>query len=283
MGDILLLGLNTIWQIATLGFVALGLAIVFGLLRIMNMAHGEFVMIGAYAPVITTQLGLAPWMQIPVCIISVGVIALLCERLLIRHFYDRVFDSLLATWGLSLLLRELVELTFGRSFQSVVSPLSGTVSFLGISYPSYRLAVLAGLLIFFTVLTIWYLQSLSATRIRAMVANQVLAQAAGINTARLSAIVFVIGCIISGLSGLILAPLIRVEPFMGLDYLLRCFFILVLGGLGSLKGLEIGSVVIGGLQTIVGTISDQTGGYLAILLVSIFFLWLRPRGIYSKN
>ena len=81
MEDALLLGLNTVWQIATLGFVALGLAIVFGLLRIMNMAHGEFVMIGAYAPVITTQLGLSPWMQIPVCILSIGVIAFLCERL----------------------------------------------------------------------------------------------------------------------------------------------------------------------------------------------------------
>jgi branched-chain amino acid transport system permease protein/urea transport system permease protein len=283
MEDVLLLGLNTVWQIATLGFVALGLAIVFGLLRIMNMAHGEFVMIGAYAPVITTQLGLSPWMQIPVCILSIGVIAFLCERLLIRHFYDRIFDSLLATWGLSLLLRELVELTFGRSFQSVISPFPGTASFLGTSYPSYRLAVLAGLLIFFTVLTIWYRQSLTATRIKAMVANPVLAQAAGINTARLSASVFVVGCIISGLSGLMLAPLIRVEPFIGLDYLLRCFFILVLGGLGSLEGLGIGAVVIGGLQTIVGTISDQTGGYLTILLVSIFFLWLRPRGIYSKN
>ncbi len=283
MEDALLLGLNTVWQIATLGFVALGLAIVFGLLRIMNMAHGEFVMIGAYAPVITTQLGLSPWMQIPVCILSMGVIAFLCERFLIRHFYNRIFDSLLATWGLSLLLRELVELTFGRSFQSVISPLPGTVSFLGTSYPSYRLVVLAGLLIFFTVLTIWYRQSLTATRIKAMVTNPVLAQAAGINTARLSASVFVVGCIVSGLSGLMLAPLIRVEPFIGLDYLLRCFFILVLGGLGSLEGLGIGSVVIGGVQTIVGTISDQTGGYLTILLVSIFFLWLRPRGIYSKN
>ena len=283
MEDVLLLGFNTVWQIATLGFVALGLAIVFGLLRIMNMAHGEFVMIGAYAPVITTQLGLSPWMQIPVCILSMGVIAFLCERLLIRHFYNRIFDSLLATWGLSLLLRELVELTFGRSFQSVTSPLPGTVSFLGISYPSYRLAVLAGLLIFFAVLTIWYRQSHTATRIKAMVTNPVLAQAAGINTARLSASVFVVGCIISGLSGLMLAPLIRVEPFIGLDYLLRCFFILVLGGLGSLEGLGIGAGIIGGVQTIVGTISDQTGGYLAILLIAIFFLWLRPRGIYSKN
>jgi branched-chain amino acid transport system permease protein/urea transport system permease protein len=80
-----------------------------------------------------------------------------------------------------------------------------------------------------------------------------------------------------------LAQLIRLEPFISLDYLLRCFFVLVLGGLGSLEGLGIGSVGIGGVQTIVGTISSQTGGYLTILLVSIFFLWLRPRGIYSKN
>ena len=93
--------LNLAWQLSTLALVALGLAIVFGQLSIMNMAHGEFVMLGAYAPFITSSLGLSPWLQVPVCLITVGSIALLIERSIIRHLYGRMFDSLLATWHIA--------------------------------------------------------------------------------------------------------------------------------------------------------------------------------------
>ena len=107
--------LNILWQVSVLAIVTIGLAVVFGQLRIMNMAHGELVMIGAYAPVITASLGLPGPMQIVVCLIVVGIAAFLMEKLVVRYFYGRPFDSLLATWGLSILLRELVELIFGEN------------------------------------------------------------------------------------------------------------------------------------------------------------------------
>ena len=138
--------LNLMWQLSLLAVVTLGLAIIFGQLRIMNMAHGEFVMIGAYAPIITSTLGLPNWMQLPVCIASVALVALILERAIIRHLYGRLFDSLLATWGISILLREMVELAFGRGFQSVPLPISGTVSWIGIDYPAYR-SVIIGVII----------------------------------------------------------------------------------------------------------------------------------------
>ena len=140
MSSVLLL--NLAWQISTLALVALGLAVVFGKLRIMNMAHGEFVMIGAYAPVITSMLGLPAWVQLPVCLICVALVALVLERTIIRHLYGRMFDSLLATWGIAILLRELVEVIFGRGYQSVPPPVSGTISVLGVDYPAYRIVVI---------------------------------------------------------------------------------------------------------------------------------------------
>jgi len=275
--------LNLAWQISTLALVALGLAIVFGKLQIMNMAHGEFVMIGAYAPVITSSLGLPAWLQVPVCLLTVALVAFVLERTIIRHLYGRMFDSLLATWGIAILLREAVELIFGRGYQSVTPPISGTISVLGADYPAYRIAVILGILACFVALFWWNSRSKVATRIKAMVGNPDLAEAVGINTARLSAGAFIFGCCTAGLAGLILAPTIRIEPMMGLDYLIRSFFALVVGGLGSLEGLGIGAGIIAGTQSVLGAVANQTYGYLAVLTLSILFLWLKPDGIRSSS
>lgn len=275
--------LNMAWQISTLALIALGLAIVFGKLRIMNMAHGEFVMIGAYTPVITASLGLPGWMQVPVCLLTVALVAFALERTVIRHLYGRVFDSLLATWGISILLREVVELIFGRGYQSVSAPISGTVTVMGADYPAYRIAVMIGIAVGFAGLAWWTRRSKVAMQIKAMVGNPELAQAVGINTARLSAGAFVFGCCTAGLAGLILAPTIRIEPMMGLDYLIRSFFALVVGGLGSLQGLGIGTGIIAGTQSLLGALASQTYGYLAVLILSILFLWLKPNGIRSSS
>ncbi|ANP38578.1 MULTISPECIES: branched-chain amino acid ABC transporter permease [Rhodobacterales] len=275
--------LNLAWQISTLALVALGLAIVFGKLQIMNMAHGEFVMIGAYAPVITSSLGLPAWLQVPVCLLTVALVAFVLERTIIRHLYGRMFDSLLATWGIAILLREAVELIFGRGYQSVTPPISGTISVLGADYPAYRIAVILGILAGFAALFWWNARSKVATRIKAMVGNPDLAEAVGINTARLSAGAFIFGCCTAGLAGLILAPTIRIEPMMGLDYLIRSFFALVVGGLGSLEGLGIGAGIIAGTQSVLGAVANQTYGYLAVLTLSILFLWLKPDGIRSSS
>jgi urea transport system permease protein len=275
--------LNLLWQVSTLAIVTIGLAIVFGQLRIMNMAHGEFVMIGAYAPVITTSLGLPGWVQLPVCLASVALIAWLLERVIIRHLYGRLFDSLLATWGISILLREMIELLFGRGYQSVELPVTGTVSIMGTDYPAYRIAVILGVILFFAVLTYWYKRSRVGTRIKAMVGNPELAGAIGINTARLSSISFVFGCTTAGIAGLILAPTVQVAPLMGLDHLIRSFFALVVGGLGSLEGLGIGVGVIAGAQSLLGALFNQTYGYLFVLSLSIMFLWLRPNGIHRSS
>ena len=275
--------LNLIWQISTLALVALGLAIVFGKLRIMNMAHGEFVMIGAYAPVITSSLGLPTWLQLPVCLVTVALVALLLERTIIRHLYGRMFDSLLATWGIAILLREVVELLFGRGYQSVSVPIAGTAEIFGAQYPLYRIVVVAVILVCFGALAWWNHRSKVATQIKAMVGNPELAQAVRINTGRLSAAAFVFGCCTAGVAGLLLAPTIRIEPVMGIDYLIRSFFALVVGGLGSLEGLGLGVTLIAGTQSVIGAFASQTYGYLAVLTFSILFLWLKPDGIRSSS
>ncbi|PTX03279.1 branched-chain amino acid ABC transporter permease [Pararhodobacter aggregans] len=280
---LVLFALNATWQIAALALLALGLGLVFGLLRIMNMAHGDFVMLGAYAPVLTAQWGLPPLAAIPVCLLMVGLTALIVERLVIRHLYARMFDSLLATWALSILMREGAELAFGPQFRNVPLPFEGVTQIGTVGYPSYRLLVIGLVAAGFLALWLWYRRSLTGLKLRAMVDNPTLAEGAGINTARLSAGAFVAGCLLAGLAGLLLAPTLSVYPGMGLDALIRSFFTLIVGGLGTLEGLAVGAAVIGGLQAGLSAYLSQTAGYLGVLILAILFLWRRPDGLYRHR
>ncbi|HMS95384.1 MAG TPA: branched-chain amino acid ABC transporter permease [Tabrizicola sp.] len=139
---------------------------------------------------------------------------------------------------------------------------------------------LVGFVILMAGLIVIYKTTSVGARLQAAVSNPVLAAAAGINVARQTQMAFVIGAASTGLAGALLAPLVRIEPFMGMDYLLNSFFVMVVGGLGSLIGLVAGSAVIGGTQTIVSTFFDQTMGYSAVLVLSILFLWRRPNGLF---
>ena len=275
--------LNLIYISATLALIALGLAMVFGLLGVMNMAHGEFVILGAYSVYVVQLAGQHFLWAIPVAIVICVMVGWLMEWLVVRHLYSRPFDTLLATWGVAILIRKGVEVIFTRDYKSVNQVMPGTIDLLGASYPAYRLLLVALIIVLFVALFTWYQKSKAGLKIRAMVQGPELAAAVGIDTARLSRVTFIIGVSTAGLAGVLLAPLVRVEPYIGLDYLMSSFFILIVGGLGTLEGLLIGSTVIGGTDAIVSTVFDKTAGYMSVLLISILFLWLRPDGIFYRR
>jgi branched-chain amino acid transport system permease protein/urea transport system permease protein len=279
-GETLTLILNIGYIVSTLSFVALGLVIIFGRLGVMNMAHGEFLTIGAYAMVAVQAAGWPLIWGIPLSILVTSLVGLALQAAIVRPLADRPLDTLLATWGGSILLRELVEAIFGRQYQSISSDWVRTIDLFGTPYPAYRLMLMAVVLVLMAGLIVIYKTTSVGARLQAAVSNPVLAAAAGINVARQTQMAFVIGAASTGLAGALLAPLVRIEPFMGMDYLLNSFFVMVVGGLGSLIGLVAGSAVIGGTQTIVSTFFDQTMGYSAVLVLSILFLWRRPNGLF---
>jgi urea ABC transporter permease protein UrtB len=275
--------LNFVYVSAILALVALGLAMVFGLLGVMNMAHGEFVMLGAYSAYVVQTAQISFFWAIPLAIFVSAILGFLIEWSVIRHLYNRAFDTLLATWGLAILIRKGVEVVFTRDYKSVNQVVPGTVELFGVHYPAYRLILISIIICIFVVLLLWYQRSKVGLRVRAMVQNPGLAAAIGIDIAILSRVTFVIGVSTAGLAGALLAPLVRVEPYIGLDYLLSSFFILVVGGLGSIEGLLIGSTIIGGTDAVISTIFDKTAGYMSVLIISILFLWLRPDGIFYRR
>ena len=275
--------INVVYAVSTLAVLALGLAVIFGLLGVLNIAHGEFVMIGAYCAYLIQSWQWPYLVALPLALTICGVIGWAVEWIMIRPLYRRPFDTLVATWGLSLLLRKIAEGIFGLGFRSVAIPLPGTVDFLGTEYPIYRLVLIAISLALVAGLVIWYGSSRTGSRIRAMVSNPELAQAQGISVRQLAAGTFVAGTCLAGLGGVMIAPLAPVQPFMGLDYVLRAFFVLIVGGLGSVLGLFSGAAVIGGFDSVISAVTTTTDGYFAVLVLAILFLWLRPRGIIAHS
>ena len=275
--------LNALYGIASLAILALGLAVVLGLLGVLNLAHGELVMIGAYCAYVVQAQGWPYLYAVPLALVVCGVLGYVVERWLVRPLYQRPFDTLVVTWGLSLLLRKCAEAIFGLGYKSLTEPIGGTVEVLGATYPRYRLVLIIVSALVLGGLVLWYGRSRTGTRIRAMVGNPELARALGIPVRRYASATFVVGTCLAGLAGVMIAPLAPVQPFMGLDHILMSFFVLVVGGLGSVGGLLTGATVIGGSNSIVSALSDSTGGYFCVLLLAIVFLWLRPRGIHARS
>ncbi len=274
--------LNTLWMICVIVMTAFPLAIIFGQLRIINMAHGEFITIGAYSVVVTNLFGM-PFVVAPViAVLSAGIIGFVTERLIIWRFYSRPFDSLLATWGISLLLREVIELIFGKQYRNVPAPITGSTDIFGAIYPDGRLLVMGIVVVFAVIFFWWYNRSSHAKLVKAMVDNPDLARACGVNTSRLATVVFVGGCGMASLSGVLLASYIRVDPTLGLDYLVMSFITLVIGGLGSFTGLVFGGGVAGTVNSVSSWLIDQTSGYVILLMLAVFILWRRPRGLSGK-
>ena len=275
--------MNVVYEVTTLTVVVLGLAIVFGFLGVMNLAHGEFIMVGAYVAVFCQSQGWPYISAVPATLLVCAVLGLVVERGLIRPLYQRPFDTLLATWGLSLLIRECVEFVSGGGYKSLDMPISGSVDIIGTPFPAYRVVLILISLIGIAGLILWYLRSRTGTRIKAMVGNPELAAAVGIRTEQLARNTFVVGTCFSGLAGVMVAPLIPVQPYMGLDFILKAFFVLVVGGLASVLGLISGAAIIGGVESAMSAVIDRTYGYSTVLLIAIFFLWLRPRGIFART
>jgi urea ABC transporter permease protein UrtB len=282
-GSLLLHALNIAYELATLALTTLGLAVVFGLLGVMNMAHGEFVMIGAYAVVAVQQWGWPIATAFPLAVVVCAALGFVVERWLIRPLYARPFDTLLATWALAMLLRKIVEAIWGKGYRNVEFASVTPVSVLGTPYPAYRLALIVFAVALLVVLFLWYRRSAAGLRVRAMTGNPMLAQALGIDTRRLASQTFIVGVVLAGAAGVLLAPLVRIEPGIGVDYLLDAFFVLVVGGLGTFGGFIGGTGVIGGSQAVVSGITGQTSGYAVVLVISILFLWLKPDGIFARR
>ncbi|WP_169545997.1 branched-chain amino acid ABC transporter permease [Sneathiella aquimaris] len=277
--DIFLSLIDAASYILILVLIALGLMIVFGMMGVINMAHGELFMIGAYVMVVCQSVGLPFFVGLIAAPLVVGLLGLVIETLLIRHIYLRPLDTILATWGLSIALKQAIVLIFGPESQSIASPINETLTIGEFSYPAYRLLVmLASLLLIGG--TFWvFLKTDFGLKARAVISRPDTAATLGINTRYLYRWSFIIGTALAGLAGALIAPTISVDPQMGLGYLIPGFLSILVGGAGPLAGVLVGGAAVGGTNSLLTVWISPVAAQIAVFLLAILVIRLRPEGI----
>jgi len=265
-------------EISVLVIVSIGLAVIFGMMGIINLAHGEFLMLGAYVTLSATRAGLNLWLAMLFAALVVGLFGVVIERLLIHRLYGRLADSMLATWGLSLILAQGVSYVFGPSTQGIATPL-GNVRIGAYSISAYSF-VLIGAAILMLLLVLWvFKRTRYGTMARAATQLPAMATAVGVNTKRINMWTFGLGAGLAGLGGALLAPLAGVTPSMGQAYIARAFMTVIVGGTGVLTGTSAASGLLGGIQYLVSYLSNPFLGQGALLILAIVILRLMPTGL----
>ena len=268
--------------VLVLMLVALGLAIVFGLMNVINLAHGEFLMLGAYVVLAAGQAGLPFWAGLALAPAAVGLVGLVAEGVLIRHTYARLLDSILATWGLSMVLRQSMVILYGPGSHSVAAPDLGAVLVAGAPYPVYRLVIMAISLAAIAGTFAFFFRTRFGLAARATIANRSMASCLGIDTRRLDRWTFSVGAALAGLAGAAVAPLISVDPQAGLGWLVPAFLAVLVGGLGSIAGPLAGAAGIGGLDSLVAALASPVWAQLVVFVAAILVIRLRPTGMVGR-
>jgi urea transport system permease protein len=271
---------------------ALGLSLSFGLMRVINMAHGELLMVGGYLVYVAHQI--APSASIvlglPLAFAGSAVLGAVLERLLIRRLYGRPLDTLLATWGVSLLLQQAARSWFGPTGVEVTSPdwLAGSFAvdtgpLAGLAFAHVRLFIigLAGLVLCGMVLL--FGKTRIGLHIRAVNQHRAMSSALGVNTRRVDLLVFALGSGIAGLAGGVLALIAPVTPTVGQSYVVDAFLVVILGGMGTLRGTAIAAILIGVLSAVAETFTSISFAKVLLLLFVIAFLQFRPKGLVATR
>lgn len=274
MSDIFL---NVITSAAILFIVSSGLLIISGVMKIINFSHGAFLTVGGYAGVITTYYDLSPLWMFPLALVLGFILGALVEKLVIQPLYRRPLDAILATWGLGIIIGQLITLEFGRETKFVPSPISGSMSFLGTAYSEYRLV----LVIVAVVIALSLGLLLNGTRLgmqtRAVIMNESLARALGISSPRVRFLSFCIGSALASLAGSLITPLSSVDPNMGVPWLVSAFMLVLVSG-SSLVSLAIACLVLGGAQTLISNMVSPILGGITLVVLAAVLLRVRPQG-----
>jgi len=277
-----LLAIQVLYAIASLALISVGLAIIFGMMRVINLAHGEFLMLGGYAAIVATSHGISIWLSmLVVAPIVVGTIGVVVERTIIRFLYGRMIDTMLATWGLSLLLVGLTTAIFGNTTVGISAPLGSFQigAYRTSAYTLFVIAVAAVVLAAIFAVMRWTRLGLIA---RGTMQNADMAAALGVNPPRVYAITFGVGAALSGLAGAVLAPVSGVFPTIGVAYVAKSFITVIGGGAAILTGTVSASALFGTINQIATFVTTPVFGEVALLGAAIVLIRLLPQGITGR-
>jgi branched-subunit amino acid ABC-type transport system permease component len=270
------------YAIASLALISVGLAVIYGMMRVINFAHGEFLMLGGYAVILPVQAGVDIWVaMLVIAPLTVGAFGVVVERLIIRPLYGRVIDTVLATWGLSLLLIGLASAVLGY-YQEGSKPPLGSVAIGAYRESGYTFFVIGITVAIMAALYVGLKRTRFGLLARGTMQNPAMAAGLGVNTGRIYAATFGLGAALSGLAGGILAPISGVVPVIGATYIAKAFITVISGGATALAGTASAATVLGAINQVVTFLATPVVGEVALLAAAIILLRLLPAGITGR-
>jgi branched-subunit amino acid ABC-type transport system permease component len=282
MDSVVNTGIGLLADVSTLILASLGLALVFGLMRVINFAHGAFIMAGAFTTVTVVREGLSFWLAIPAAALVGAILGVVVEITLIRPLYGRrTLDTLLATFGLSLVAYQVAVNVFGTAPPGISAPLGKiTVGRYGI--PHYTLVLIAATVVIVAATYLLFTRTRYGVLARAAIQSPDMAAALGVDARRMNQITFALGCGLAGLAGGIIAPTVSVDPTLGDSYLASTFLSVVVAGPAFLTGVLGSGAILGGVDSGVARLATAFWGQAALLIVAILALRLRPGGLSAS-
>lgn len=270
--------LDILTTASMLFIVAAGLMIILGVMKLINFAHGAFLTVGGYAAHVVTAHGFSPWLTIPAAAIFGFVLGVVVERLVVRPLYSRPLDAILATWGLGIIIAQVIVFAFGREVQFAQSPISGTVDLFGTGYSSWRLILIGVAVVLGLLLTALLYLTRFGLNARAVIMNENLARGLGIDSIKVRAMTFGLGAALACAAGALITPLLSVDPNMGLPWLVNSFMLVLVSGI-AIPGLALASLVLGGAQVLVSTFVSPIIGGITIVVLAAVILRIKPQGL----
>jgi branched-subunit amino acid ABC-type transport system permease component len=276
------LAVSLLTTVSILIIISIGLAVIFGMMGVINLAHGEFLMLGAFFTLSGHRAGLNIWLAMVVAALGVGLVGLFVERVLIQFLYGRLAATMLATWGLSLILVQLVVLIYGPSTQGLRTPL-GSIRVGDYSIAQYNLMLIAIAVALLGLVFVVFTRTKYGTKARAATQLPHMAAAVGVNAKMTNMLTFAYGAALAGAAGALLAPVAGVLPGMGQAYVGRAFMTVVVGGPGVLTGTASSAALLGAVDSVMSNVFTSFLGTAALLLVAIVLLRFLPTGISGRS
>lgn len=293
MLDVLFIGLSLA---SILLLVSLGLAITYGAMGVINMAHGEMVMVGAYVTVLSNiWLGTGIIVAIPLAFVVTALLGLLIERVVVRRLYGRLLDTLLATWGIGILIQQAVRLEFGLSFVgihieglgpglqnvTIPEPLRGAFSIGAFEVNTYRSFIILVTAVFTAITWAILYHTPLGTQVRAIIRNRRIAAACGIDVERVNGLTFAFGSGLAGVAGVMMSGFKTVFPDMGTSMVVDGFLVVVMGGVGSLVGSILAAGMLGEINGVVASLTNDILARAVVFGVVILIIVLKPKGLFA--
>jgi len=267
---------NVVVLIGIFVLIALGLHFTFGLLNVVNLAHGEFILIGAYTTFQVQETTGNVLLGILLAPVVAGTVGILIERGILRSLYDRPLDSLLATFGLAVIIRQAVQLIYSANPRTVDDAIGGSFEVAGIIVPWWRLVIVIATAGLVALVSVILARTDFGLHARATVRNPALAETMGINVGVMRAALFALGSAIAGLAGALLAPINTLDPQFGLLFLVNSFLVVILGTQGSLRGLVVAAALLGGSLSILQLMIPTVYAQIIVLVIAVLGVRLRP-------